>query len=353
MDKTSKILLITPNFNLLCGRSKSVFNLASSLKRNNIEIYIATNGGDNIKKLANSNFDIIYLRNFSEGINLRCLIKSIIELWKIIKERKFNVIHSHHRFFELAVNILNLLMFRHKLLTLFTAHNTYNKKRLFQFRSKNIIAVSDYVKDNLINKHKVNPKKITVLYNFLLEHEVKELQENIPRTNNEKVVILAAGRLDESKNILLLLRSMKQLDKNNVILYLVGSGYQIAHYKEYIKKHKLNVIINYPVVDFFEFIKKSDICILPSVNEGFSYFVLECMIANKYIIISDNGGPLEIVRDYVNYKTFNSHSKMDLANKILSVLEDSSKFENKIFGILPSNFTEENYYKNIKIIYEI
>lgn len=346
MKNTLKILMLTPDFNLLCGRSKSVLNLSIVLKDAGHNVIIATNGGDNLSKINESKIDLLILKQFSEGVRPLMFFKSIIELYRLLSGNKFDIVHSHHRFFELVINAINIFFIRIKFSTVFTAHNVYTKKRPFQFKSDKIIAVNNFIKQTLINNFKINPDKIYILNNFLLQNEIDELSE-VSSHKNDYIAILSSGRFDENKNIKTLLLAFNSFKNDKVKLYIVGEGNQEQEFKSIVNKYGLNVELLKPIKNYFSLLKTADICVLPSFSEGMSYFLLESITAGKFILASDIGSNAELLKGYSRYELFDPYFAEDIANKIRNIC---LKLTSDNAGTRTMNDLKFGYNYNCKVV---
>lgn len=350
VNNSLKILMLTPNFNILCGRSKSVFNTAISLQDLGYNVIIGTNGGNDIQKLIKNNLNLIILKNYSEGINIFSFLKSIFELKKILSDNSYDIIHSHHRFFELVINIVNLFFYKSSIKTVFTAHNIYSKNRFFQFKSNKIIAVSNFVKENLINQCNVDRNNIIVIYNFLLQGEINKLTEITKQAKNGNILLLSTGRFDESKNFVTLLNALKIYNNKNISLIIIGEGAKENELWDIIHKNQLNAKIIKPVKNFYDYIAKADICISTSINDGMGYFVLESIIANKLILVSNIGGHIELLERYNKFMVFEPYSSVSLSEKIELLYKN-----NFIYNECHDNFLNEKFtrYYNLNLILKV
>jgi glycosyltransferase involved in cell wall biosynthesis len=71
-----------------------------------------------------------------------------------------------------------------------------------------------------------------------------------------------------------------------------------------------------------EYIRKCTFVAVPSRSEAFGLINLEAMASGKAIIASNVGGIPELVRDGYNGLLFKTGDHLDLAEKMLSLIED-------------------------------
>ena len=154
--------------------------------------------------------------------------------------------------------------------------------------SNHIISVSEFLKKKAI-KQGVKREKITTVYTGLNCDFFKPARK---RQKKKKFTICSAVRLVRSKGVEYLIKAVKGLDVEVMIL---GGGE-----REYIEKiHKMkqeNVrflgLVNYEEMP--KYMNYSDILVLPSLSEGLPRTVLEGMACGKPIIATRVSGTPEI-----------------------------------------------------------
>ncbi|MCL5018710.1 MAG: glycosyltransferase family 4 protein [Candidatus Pacearchaeota archaeon] len=151
--------------------------------------------------------------------------------------------------------------------------------------SKNNIAVSNFVKSELINK-KVKEKNIKVVYNGA---DIKLI--NKIKIKRKEFDLIFVGRINYQKNLKLLVEAINLLKKEmlNVKICIVGEGEERKNLSALIQKYGLekNFYFTGAVKDkkrVFEFMKKSKIFVLPSLLEGFPLTIVEANACGLPII---------------------------------------------------------------------
>ena len=158
-------------------------------------------------------------------------------------------------------------------------------------KAKKVIANSEGLKQLA---HKTKPdQEISVIYNGVDINQFYPLKTEDMR---DKIVIISTGRLIERKGYSFLIEALR--DNQQVELILIGEG-DLAGELKYLAK-KNNVRVNFmgrvPHENVPDYLRKADIFILPSLNEGMSNSVLEAMASGLPIITTDTGGSKELVR---------------------------------------------------------
>jgi len=354
------ILYISPNFNLACGVSKSVFTLLTSdeLKKE-FNLHFITNGGDALQKLdkAGINYSLI---NFKTNNYFHFdLFRDIKWLRKFCKEKGIDVIHSHHRYPEYLSNSIKKSL---GIKTVVTTHNFATGFKLISYKSDFIIAISNSVKIHLNNYFGIDSGKTKVLYNcikpeYAVEGKKEELKMliGIPR---DHFVLLFAGRMVLEKGIETLIDSFNLLaiPPAKFFLVMVGTDESSINLKSF--QFNSDKIIFLPAKDDLrDFYKIADVVILPSFKEGLGYTMLEAGLHRVPFIGSRTGGIAEFIEDGVNGFLFEPGNASELAKKIKYVLEHPA--ESKVSAlklhekVLQLCSCKEYFEKLISIYYNL
>ncbi|MDO8430305.1 MAG: glycosyltransferase family 4 protein [bacterium] len=165
--------------------------------------------------------------------------------------------------------------------------------RLITFTLKGASAVvftTDFQKEIFLAHYGLNPDKTFVASNVFKKEAGKIQPENIAKT------ILWAGRFLKLKNLDFLLKIFKRLlpYNQNLSLELVGDGPEKKRIEKMVKSEKLDGKVKIsPVADKSAVAAKiisSYFCILPSLSEVSPNFALECLGADKPVIITQETG---------------------------------------------------------------
>lgn len=307
------ILHLAPNFDYTCGRSKHIYLLCKYLKKLGHNIYVLTNGGDSLKRFDNIEQKYLINADFHEKniIKSRRIIKYIRDL---IEKNNIDIIHSHHRFDELISYYASK---NTKCQTVVTVLSMNNLNYHIEYKSKYIIAVSNSVKNNLINKFNIFPDKIFVIPHFI-ENESPVDNKIEYEKDQSKYVIFSAGRFHLEKNFGILIKAVGILNDNNIIIKLIGKGDRTKEYFKLSDKFNVNLQISQPKENLTTEFVNSDLCVLPSRVDPFPFFMLESGFHCKPFIGSAVDGINELIRNEVNGLLFRSEDPIDLAEKILN-----------------------------------
>lgn len=199
-------------------------------------------------------------------------------------------------------------------------------------RAQRIIVPTNAVKKEILQKYKVSPVKIAVIY------EGVEIKSKIQSTKSKKLTsikpkqyFLYVGNAYPHKNLNALISVVAQLQ--NIRLVLVGKeDYFYKLLKKKVKKMKLD-----KKVVFTGFVSDTELAwlyqnaialIQPSLMEGFGLPALEAMQAGCLVLCSNIPALQEVCRDAAVY--FNPNSIEDIVDSMQETVKNPRKYQEKI-----------------------
>ena len=207
-----------------------------------------------------------------------------------------------------------------------------NPEKMMEHIVKNTnlsLAVSKRTASVITNRFKDLP--VDVVYNGV-DTKVFDGQEQMPHHNGIKVLCVA--NLIPIKGHKLLFEAYKKiLDKHpdrDIRLDIVGRGTSEEELKEYVKNKNIKNVFFHGYVSHdgvAEFMKNTDIFVLPSIYEAFANVCLEAMACKKPIVIFSEQGTDEIIKDGVNGMVAEKANVEQLREKIEFLLENPEKRE--------------------------
>jgi glycosyltransferase involved in cell wall biosynthesis len=291
-----------------------------------------------LKKILSNEFDIVHIHMSYKGSFFRKLI--IIILSKFFNKRI--ILHLHGSEFEIFYKKSNKFL------------QTIIK---FTFRTSDRVIVlgknwSDIVK-------KIEPKS-----NVDIFRNAVDIPKYKVELSNHKLNILFLGVLIKRKGIYELIEAIKVLsDKRLVSQYnlnfiIGGSGIEEGQVKLIVDKYNLNYCVD--MVGWVdgelkeELLKKSQLFVLPSYNEGLPMAILEAMSYGIPIISTNVGSIDEVV---INNKTgylINPGDKDMLAEAITKSINDLSMWKKMSYNArvkIIDEFDEKKYFYLIEKLY--
>lgn len=333
-----KVLFISPNFNIVCGRSRIVFNLMKGLLKNNIGCEIMTNGGDALGKLEELNIKVHIEDINPDKKSISGFLNARRKLSQLTARNEFKIVHVHHRYYDILLSSLTNKNFK----SVHTVHSYLSGRRSFGFNADLIIPVSNFIREHLKNDHKVGEDKISMIYNFI---NPDDYNLNLSSKKSDGVFeLLTVGRFHPEKDIMTQLQAMTLLKDTSIRLTVCGDGGERDTYQKFIKENNINVVISDKANDVSEKIINSDVCLMSSINEPFGLFVLESGLFRKPFIGADSGGIKELIENNKTGYFFTAGDYENLAKIIKEVMNDFSKATEcgeNLFEHVKNNFTIE------------
>lgn len=154
-----------------------------------------------------------------------------------------------------------------------------------------VVVTSTAMEHAIIQRYRVPPERIVVIPNYV----DTDLFRPVSRGHHLPSRICFVGRLDEQKNPLVLLKAIRDLD---VELVIVGTGPLGGRLREEANLHGLAVrfLGNVPHRQLPEIMNSAALFILPSHYEGHPKTLLEAMACGRPVIGTDVPGIRELIR---------------------------------------------------------
>jgi glycosyltransferase involved in cell wall biosynthesis len=165
-----------------------------------------------------------------------------------------------------------------------------------------VLAVSHLTRKLVIEKYGVNPDKVSVLHNAVLDSSI--IQSSIRKNVPEKIVTFL-GRITFQKGPEYFVEAAKKvIDRDpNVRFVMAGSGDLLNRMIERVaelgmgtKFHFTGFLKGKDVDDMYAI---SDVYVMPSVSEPFGIAPLEAVRHNTPVIISKQSGVAEVLRNAI------------------------------------------------------
>lgn len=239
-----------------------------------------------------------YRKSFGEKVTFHALDLSkgrrnlflLYQLRQTINHIDPDIIHAHaSKAVAMVANIKSFLNSSIKIIA--TLHSTKHNLKKFECYD-HVIGVSHEVLKNLKNIHQ------SVVYNGIeLTHIEKDSRYLSQFGIKDEFVICSVGRLESVKNFPLLIDAIKEL---NVKLIIVGEGSEKSKLQKLVKELFLEdkVVFAGFRKDVPEIIVNSDLCVITSDREGFSYVMAESLLLGVPLISTDVGDMKRILPSF-------------------------------------------------------
>lgn len=295
------LVVITTGFDSVGGITSSAMNYIRNIDRKDFKFDFCSFNDPNhelVEEISNYGYKYYKLADRKRELILYCY-----QLYKLLKENKYNIIHIHGNsstmLFELLIAKLSNVEIR-------IAHGHANSTNypivnkllspLFNSLYTNAIAVSNESGKWLYNK------SFIVLNNAIDVNKYK--YDSFKRKEIRDVLNIADGckvignvsKLNEGKNLFFLIDVYEEYFKrnNNSKLLLVGGGKLHDKLEDYIRLKNLqnNIILTGMKMNVNDYMSAMDCFVFTSLHEGLGMVLIEAQAAGLYCICS-NRVPLE------------------------------------------------------------
>ncbi len=186
-----------------------------------------------------------------------------------------------------------------------------------------IMAVSQFTKNKIVEHYGINPAKIKVVHNAVEfnENRFDKIKEKISKDDK---IVLFLGRITIQKGPDWFLKAAKRVleIRPNIKFLVAGSGDMEGYMIE--EAAKLGIADK---VLFTGFLKgkdvdrvysMADLYVMPSISEPFGITPLEAMRNNTPVLISNQSGVSEVIKNALKVDFWNTE---EMANKIIGILD--------------------------------
>lgn len=364
-----KIKIVNIISRLVYGGTESVLlNYYSHINRKHYDLSIITM--EAVNKEAISRFEELGFKVYIVGDWEKNPFKIGEKILKILKNEKYDIIHSHlshtNFYFMILGYIAGIkirishshLIYIDKTLKEKVKHKIY--KILIKIFSTNFMACSEAAAIDLYG----TTENVYILRNaidlkkFAPDLKTRKKYRNLLQYKDDEIVICNIGRMEQQKNQLFLVDIFNELYKRNkkYRLLIIGAGSLEKNIKNHICKlnlsNKVQILSNRD--DINNILKASDIFVLPSLYEGLGIVLVEaqatglvCYTSNKVVPkeskVTDNLHFIDLekgAKEWAEYIKKNSQK--------LNIREQDYKiFLKKGYDIYNESKKLNQFYKNI------
>jgi glycosyltransferase involved in cell wall biosynthesis len=210
-------------------------------------------------------------------------------------------------------------------------------------KADGIIAISEFVKNNIIQNYGADPKKIRVIHNGVDEEDyaadpgMHEGLEAFKKAGQKIVLFLGRITIQKGPDYFIEAASIVLRYNPKVIFLVAGSG---DMERQMIRKAAELGIADKVIFtgflrgkEWLQVFRAADLFVMPSVSEPFGLVALESMVNGTPVLISKQSGVSEVARNVLKTDFWDTE---EMANKILAVLGSEG---------LPAVLKKEGYFE--------
>lgn len=342
------------------GLERVVVHLANNIDRAKYEPFICciSKAGELATSLEDRE-NLFVIGNIGR-INCRS-IKSIHD---IVRKRSIDIIHSHN-FPGLLYGFLPSKINRVPLIHTLHGYVESEERRKFALVEKILsrsieryVCVSSQLREVVRERFRIDEEKLSVVYNGI---PLPESSAEPGERRSGEVIIGSVGRLTSIKNYELLINAFSRLIERHpgCRLELVGGGEQGDALVRMVRSLRIEdrVALHGYRTDVADFVRRFDIFVLPSFNEGHSISLLEALGLGKVCVVSAVGGNVEIIEDSVNgflFESNNADALLDTLTRVIQNLHGRAMDEvrNRALETLKSRFSLDAMLRTYGELYD-
>ncbi|MEZ4690872.1 MAG: glycosyltransferase [Ignavibacteria bacterium] len=345
--KKIRVLHISPD-SVIHGTERHILSILKHSNKKEFEHYVVMpDEGDLKEELAKMNIGtfIAGRKHGYKGKLDGILGKDTMKLFKIIKENKFDIVHSHlNSYGGVVAKLAGAPAVVHTRHGVFWSEDELNNisipLKYFQKIKSGIfdttIALGEYEKKTLTEKFNYDDNKIESTINGV---DVEEINSKVDRSKTkqelfgtDELIVGLVGRLEKQKGLDYLLDAVNLIkdSTDGIRFVIIGSGSMKEELME--KRDRLGLEEKIIFMDYkkniLDYVNNFDFMVLTSLWEGLSYAVQEAMALGKPVIALTSPNVSGVKEIIVNGETgylIESDYVNELARHILLLSNDCSK----------------------------
>jgi len=221
------------------------------------------------------------------------------------------------------------------------------KRELNEYQQSNIILVPSKFAQNTFRKYNIFKTKVIT---FPSDNGIFKLINKKKKFNSDKFKIIYVGSLSLRKGLPYLLDAFNRLNFKGKELHLVGlktSDYRLFKHKIDFSKTILHGHLSQSKVN--ELLNKSDVFVMPSLEEGAAIAVAQAMNTGLPVIVTKNTGWEEVVRKKSTGYVIDIRNSKILYQKLNHLIKNKSILEKFSRNSLKysKNKTWDNYVSQL------
>ena len=366
------LVQIVPSLNS-GGVERGTVDVANFLAEKKIKNFIITSGGNMIKELNNNFVHVHQLPVSSKNFFSYPSIGRKIN--KFIQANNINLVHVRSRGPAWIIN----LMSKNNVKTIATFHNVYGGKFFFKkmynkglSKMDHLIAISDYVRETVIQKYNITNKNISVInrgidteyLNKPINNNAKEDFISKHQIDSSKKIILFPARLTRWKGQLEFVDVINKISTENILVLFAGDTKNDSYTNQLREKiNKSNLSNTFKILGSVNqeemrlLYDIADLSVsLPLRAEGFGRTISESLYSGTPVIAFNFGGAKNQLEHLSDFFKSTPQDYGSLPHKIDLLLHLSGDQKIKILQnvktVIKNNFSKENMVNQYLEFYE-
>jgi glycosyltransferase involved in cell wall biosynthesis len=292
------------------GQSNRILIVCRELQRKGHDVILATPSGSELAKRAHAEgIGTFEKARFLRGFSPRGLWGDLRSLGSLLKEGKFDIIHTHGSQDSWAL-ALALIGLRDRPFLLRTKHNIFPIKDHFANRwlygraAQKIVCISRAIMEYCAGKSYLHPENLVLIHSAVNADlygngNREEVRKELGWEG--KYVLGIIGRLRPEKGHRILFQAIHNIKDRipELALLVSGTGTLYQNLQDYARELHISERVRFLGFreDIPNILASLDLFVMPSYSEGLGTAALEAAAARLPIIASNVGGIPDIIED--------------------------------------------------------
>ena len=333
------------------GVTSYVLTLADGMKKKGHTVFLASSGGELLPKFLEAGVTFVQIPIRTKQEISPAVFLSFLKLRNFVKENKIDIIHANTRVTQVLAASLGRFCAKPYIST---CHGFFKKRlsrRLWSCWGIKVIAISEAVREHLVNDFKVKEADVRLIHNGI---DINKFEIPNPKSKNDYKKDLGLGsgpvvgivaRLSDVKGHAYLIEAMKSVLGKipQVQLLIVGDGKMKQGLVKLVRSLKIEKSVYFipAVSDIAQVFGAMDLFVMPSLKEGLGLSLMQAMAVGLPVIGSDVGGIKSLIKMGENGILVKAADSLILASAILDLLEDPAQA--KLLGDRARDCIRENF----------
>jgi glycosyltransferase involved in cell wall biosynthesis len=303
-------------------------------------------------------------------VDLKCskLRNTFIKLYSYISKSSADILITGPTYPNIIAVICNLVAFK-KLKVVVTQHSyqdvemdnlglvgklaPYFIKRTYNYADK-VVAVSHGVQNDLISTYNIDPSKIKVIYNAVINDSFfkksnESVDELILKKDLPKDYLVAVGRLEIVKNYPFLLnvyaKMRSQIPDFKYDLIILGDGSERNNLETLTKELGIQKDVHFlgALSNPFPIIKNARVLIHTSFSEAMPLVYVEALALQVPVVTTINKGAVEVLNGVDQKIIVESYDEKEFISAVLIMLENNKFLDLPSLDKFHSDFIKESF----------
>ena len=322
----------------LGGAQKVAISICEKLDKTKFETVLICGCGGILDEETKRKVRVIFVKDLVRQINPIKDLKALFKIYKILKQEKPDVVHTHSskagitgRVAAKLAGIKNIIHTIHGFS--FNDTQSFFKRNLFIFLEKfcaklssKLIPVSTEnikkgMENNIGKKEQYHYIRLGVdINNFKNFNQIPSLKKELKIDNND-ILVTTIGPFKPQKNLHDFIKIARNISKKhtNFKFVIVGDGILRPAFEKLIKDYDIskNIFLIGWRRDISNILNSTDIFVMTSLWEGLPISTIEAMCCKLAPVVNDVDGQREIVKNNITGFLIKPHDTDSSEEKIL------------------------------------